>query len=120
LKLEEVRAQLEDELTWRLDEIRFLHNQQSHISKEELLMQDLREQACWITLVFQSGLTTRILNDILVSWCYQQKSSLQAFFAAGSQEWTEICNLKPETVQKTAKTVRKVGTAQSALALSHI
>jgi hypothetical protein len=35
LNLEEVRAQLEDELTWRRDEIRFLHNQLSYIKKEE-------------------------------------------------------------------------------------
>ncbi|HEY1348641.1 MAG TPA: hypothetical protein VGF67_03335 [Ktedonobacteraceae bacterium] len=46
---------------------------------------DLREQACWITLVFESGLTTRIVNDILVSWCYQHKQKLQEFFAADSQ-----------------------------------
>lgn len=35
MNLEEVRAQLEDELTWRQDEIRFLHNQLSDIRKEE-------------------------------------------------------------------------------------
>lgn len=35
MNLEEVRAQLEDELTWRQDEIRFLHNQLSYIKKEE-------------------------------------------------------------------------------------
>ena len=64
------------------------------------MAQDLREQACWITLVFESGLTTRTVNDILVSWCYQQKRSLQAFFAADPQEWTNICNLKSEVVQK--------------------
>jgi hypothetical protein len=35
LNIEEVRAQLEEELTWRRDEIRFLHNQLSYIKKEE-------------------------------------------------------------------------------------
>lgn len=35
MNLEEVRAQLEEELTWRRDEIRFLHNQLSYIKKEE-------------------------------------------------------------------------------------
>lgn len=34
MNLEEVRAQLESELTWRQDEIRFLHNQLSYIKKE--------------------------------------------------------------------------------------
>ena len=31
----EIRAQFEEELTWRLDEIRFLHNQLSYMRKEE-------------------------------------------------------------------------------------
>jgi RiboL-PSP-HEPN len=35
LNIVEVRAQLEEELTWRLDEIRFLHNQLSYMRKEE-------------------------------------------------------------------------------------
>jgi DNA processing protein len=64
------------------------------------MAQDLREQACWLALVFESGLTTRVVNDILVAWCYQQKQSLQAFFAADSQRWVEVCNVKPESVQK--------------------
>lgn len=64
------------------------------------MAQDLREQACWITLVFESGLTTHVVNDILVAWCYQQKQSLQAFFAADSQRWVAVCNLKPDAVQK--------------------
>ena len=34
MNLEEVRAQLEDEFTWRRDEIRFLHNQLSYIKKD--------------------------------------------------------------------------------------
>lgn len=64
------------------------------------MAQDLREQACWITLVFESGLTTRVVNDILVAWCYQHKQNLQAFFAADSQRWAEVCSVKPEVVQK--------------------
>jgi hypothetical protein len=35
LNLEGIRALLEDELTWRQDEIRFLHNQLNSIKKEE-------------------------------------------------------------------------------------
>lgn len=64
------------------------------------MAQDLREQACWITLVFESGLTTRMVNDILVAWCYQRKQDLQAFFAADPRQWAEVCNLKPAEVQK--------------------
>ncbi len=64
------------------------------------MTQDLREQACWITLAFESGLTTRVVNNILVAWCYQQKQTLQGFFAANPQQWVEVCNLKAEAVQK--------------------
>jgi hypothetical protein len=64
------------------------------------MLPDLREQACWITLVFESGLTTRVVNDILVSWCYQHEQNLQTFFAADPQRRAEICSLKPEAVQK--------------------
>ncbi|HEY4034832.1 MAG TPA: MAE_28990/MAE_18760 family HEPN-like nuclease [Ktedonobacteraceae bacterium] len=35
MNLEEINALLEDELAWRQDEIRFLHNQLSYITKEE-------------------------------------------------------------------------------------
>lgn len=35
MNLEEINALLEDELTWRQDEIRFLHNQLNYITKEE-------------------------------------------------------------------------------------
>jgi len=72
------------------------------------MAQDLREQACWVTLVFESGLPTRVVNDILVSWCYQKQQNLQAFFAADSQQWAQICNLKPETVQKLERAREKL------------
>lgn len=64
------------------------------------MAQDLREQTCWITLVFESGLSTRTVNDILVAWCYQRKQSLQAFFAADAHVWAEVCNLNMEALQK--------------------
>ncbi len=35
MNLEKIHVQLEDELTWRQDEIQFLHNQLSYIKKEE-------------------------------------------------------------------------------------
>jgi DNA processing protein len=61
---------------------------------------DLREQACWLLLVFESGLSTRIVNDILVVWCKQLGRTLQEFFAAEAQEWSSVCHLKPEIIQK--------------------
>ncbi len=61
---------------------------------------DLREQACWLLLVFESGLSTRIVNDILVIWCKQLGRTLQDFFEAGAQEWSEICHLSLEMIQK--------------------
>lgn len=64
------------------------------------MVQDLREQACWITLVYESGLTTRAVNDILVAWCYQRKQNLQTFFAAEPQIWAEVCNLKLDVIRK--------------------
>lgn len=72
------------------------------------MTQELREQACWLALVFESGLTTRAVNDILVAWCYQQKQNLQAFFAADSQRWAEICNLGPDALQKLERAREKL------------
>src|SRR6266852_5767858 len=36
-----------------------------------MMERNLQEQACWLLLVFESGLSTRIVNDILIAWCYQ-------------------------------------------------
>lgn len=72
------------------------------------MARDLGEQACWITLVFESGLTTRVINDILVAWCYQKQRSLQEFFAADPQHWTDICNLKAESVHKLERAREKL------------
>lgn len=60
----------------------------------------LQEQACWLSLVFECGLTTRNVNDILVLWCKQLKRTLHDFFAADAQEWSTACRLKPEIIQK--------------------
>ncbi len=65
--------------------------------------EDLQEQACWLLLVFESGLPTRVVNDILVVWCKQLGRSLRDFFAADAQEWSATCRLKPETMQKLEK-----------------
>ena len=64
------------------------------------MLEDLQEQACWLLLVFESGLTIRIVNDILVLWCKQHGRTLQDFFAADAQEWSTTCHLKPDIIQK--------------------
>ena len=33
--------------------------------------EDLQEQACWLLLTFESGLSTHTINDILMTWCKQ-------------------------------------------------
>ncbi len=42
---------------------------------------DLQEQACWLLLTYESGLSTRVINDIVVAWCQQLGRTLQAFFS---------------------------------------
>ena len=59
---------------------------------------DSEEQAYWLLLTFKSGLSHRIVHDILERWCFQQKRTLKAFFAADSQEWTAVCHLNEKTV----------------------
>jgi DNA processing protein len=61
---------------------------------------NLREQACWFTLVFESKLSVRTINDILVIWCKQLERTLEDFFAADAQEWRTSCQLKEEFIQK--------------------
>lgn len=59
-----------------------------------------REQTCWLALVFESGLTRRVINDILVIWCKQLNRTLQDFFASDSQEWETTCQLNAKTIEK--------------------
>ncbi len=61
---------------------------------------DLREQACWLLLVYESGLTSRIVNCIIRTWCKQLGRSLQDFFEVDTQEWQKVPELKPEMMQK--------------------
>ncbi len=70
--------------------------------------EDLQEQACWLLLAFESGLSTRVVNDILVIWCKQLGRSLQDFFAVGAQEWSATCQLKPEAIQKLEQAKEKL------------
>jgi DNA processing protein len=69
---------------------------------------DLQEQACWLLLVFECGLSTRVVSDILVVWCKQLGRSLQEFFEADSVEWSETCHLGPEIIQKLEQAKEKL------------
>ncbi|GAC1350677.1 MAG: hypothetical protein NVSMB27_35470 [Ktedonobacteraceae bacterium] len=82
--------------------------------------EDLQEQACWLLLAFESGLSTRIINDILVAWCKQLGKTLQEFFAASKEEWEATCHLKTEIIQKLEQAKEKlVGQAFLVEKLSH-
>lgn len=61
---------------------------------------DLREQACWLLLAFESGLTTRTINDVLIVWCKQLGRTLQDFFAADARVWAEVCQLPDKYIQR--------------------
>ncbi len=61
---------------------------------------DPREQACWLLLVYESSLTSRVVNCIIKTWCKQLGRSLQEFFDADAQEWQKVPELKPEMMQK--------------------
>jgi len=81
---------------------------------------NLQEQACWLLLTYESGLTTRIINEIIVAWCYQGKRSLQEFFAASQQEWSDTCHLGAENMKKLEQAKEKlVGQAFLVEQLSH-
>ncbi|HXL37185.1 MAG TPA: DNA-processing protein DprA, partial [Ktedonobacteraceae bacterium] len=62
--------------------------------------QDLQEQACWLLLTYESGLTTRVINEIIVTWCQQLGRTLQEFFTADSQVWSDTCHLSAAIVEK--------------------
>jgi DNA processing protein len=64
------------------------------------MSENLQEQACWLLLTYESGLSTRIINDILVIWCQQLNRTLQEFFAASSQVWSDTCHLSAAIVEK--------------------
>jgi DNA processing protein len=70
--------------------------------------EDLQEQACWLLLVFESGLSIRIVNDILVVWCKQLGRTVRDFFAADTQEWSATCHLKAEAIQKLVRAKEKL------------
>jgi len=84
------------------------------------MSEDLQEQSCWLLLAFESGLSTRIINDILVVWCKQLGRTLQEFFATSKEEWIATCHLKTENIQKLEQAKEKlVGQAFLVEKLSH-
>ncbi len=89
-------------------------------NEEEIMSEDLQEQAYWLLLTFESGLPTRIINDILVAWCKQLGRTLQEFFAASSQEWSDTCHLNAAMIGKLEQAREKqVGQAFLVEQLSH-
>jgi len=65
-----------------------------------MMTEGVREQAYWLLLTFESKLSTRIVNEIIVAWCQQSGRTLQEFFAADPQEWSETCQLNEEVIIK--------------------
>src|SRR5256714_5969650 len=89
-------------------------------NEEERMSEDLQEQSYWLLLTFESGLPTRIINDILVAWCKQLGRTLQEFFAASAQEWSDTCQLSAKMIEKLEPAREKlVGQAFLVEQLSH-
>lgn len=61
---------------------------------------NLQEQTCWLLLTFESGLSTRIINDIIVAWCRQMGRTLTDFFASDAAEWETVCQLNTDIIEK--------------------
>lgn len=61
---------------------------------------DLQEEACWLLLVFETGLSLRLVNTILATWCKQLGRTLQDFFDANAQEWIKTCQLDKAVIEK--------------------
>ena len=61
---------------------------------------DLQEQACWLLLTYESGLTTGNINDLVMVWCHQLGRTLQEFFAADPEVWTNTCHLSAVLIEK--------------------
>jgi DNA protecting protein DprA len=70
--------------------------------------QDFREQACWLLLTYESGLSARIINDIVVAWCHQGERPLQEFFAASPREWGGTCHLSDDIIKKLEQAKEKL------------
>jgi DNA processing protein len=71
---------------------------------------NLRAQACWCALAFESKLPMRTINDILVIWCKQLGRTIEDLFAADAKEWRASCYLKEEVFQKLEQAKGKLAT----------
>src|SRR5437660_609871 len=69
-------------------------------NKEKTMSENLQEQACWLMLTYESGLPSRVISEIVVSWCQQLNRSLQEFFVADPQVWKDTCHLGDSTIEK--------------------
>ncbi len=72
------------------------------------MKEDRQEQAYWLLLTFESGLSVRIINGIIDVWCKQLGRTLQEFFSVSSQEWTSTCHLKVEIIEKLERAKEKL------------
>ncbi len=82
--------------------------------------QDLQEQACWLLLAFESSLTTSTINNIVMTWCQQLDRTLQEFFAADPQTWSDTCHLSAGLIEKLEQAKAKLaGQAFLVEQLSH-
>ena len=64
------------------------------------MSENLQEQAYWLLLTYESGLPSRVISEIVVSWCQQLNRSLQEFFVADPQVWKDTCHLGDSTIEK--------------------
>jgi DNA protecting protein DprA len=82
------------------------------------MKEKLQEQVYWLLLAFESGLPKRVINDIIVTWCRQSGRSLQEFFSAEPQEWSDICQLDASRIAKLERVrTNDSGTSSKQLAL---
>src|SRR5947209_10922023 len=70
------------------------------INEEKMMNENLREQACWLLLTFESKLPKRIVNDIVAVWCHKLGRTLEEFFTANSREWNDKCQLNAKMIGK--------------------
>ena len=84
---------------------------------------DIQEQACWLTLVFKSGLPRHRIQKIIAIWCMQRERTLQAFFAAHPSLWYDTCQLDEKAQAKLLQVREHIAeevTVAQALALNAI
>ncbi len=72
------------------------------------MIKDFQEQAYWLLLTFESGLSTRLINGIIDTWCKQLGRTLQEFFAASPQEWEATSHLNRELIKKLEQAKEKL------------